>query len=149
MLDDDALGLIVVDVGVVFQRSGLRGPHDLHRMRGQALEFIELAFVELESSDTHLKPQGVPREAAPRGESPRSDGSEGFHAGVRWVVPTGGRTCPDIAPSPSGVMPVPGWAVTDVKNPRGCPLPGVFRCEEYRTPRGCWVHSGDRRRCLK
>jgi hypothetical protein len=28
-LDDDALGLIVVEVGVVLQRSGVLGPHDL------------------------------------------------------------------------------------------------------------------------
>ena len=83
-----------------------------------------------------------------KGESPRSDGSEGFHAGVRWVVHRR-RTYPDIAPPPSGVTPDPRWAETDVKNPRGCPLPGVFRCEEYRTPRGCWVHSEDRRRHLK
>ena len=51
-LDDDALGLVVVEVGVVLQRSGVLGPHNLHRLSGQALELVELAFVELESSDT-------------------------------------------------------------------------------------------------
>jgi hypothetical protein len=29
-LEDDALGLIVVDVDLVLQRSGVLGPHDLH-----------------------------------------------------------------------------------------------------------------------
>ncbi len=52
-LDDDALGLVVVEVGVVLQRSGVLGPHDLHGLSGQPLELLELALVDLESSDTH------------------------------------------------------------------------------------------------
>ena len=51
-LDDDTLGLVVVEVGVVLQRSSVLGPHDLHRLSGQALELVELAFVDLESGDT-------------------------------------------------------------------------------------------------
>src|SRR6266508_4115803 len=51
-LDDDALGLIVVEVGVVLQRAGVLGPHDLHRLSGQALELLELALVKLEPTDT-------------------------------------------------------------------------------------------------
>src|SRR4029453_17708630 len=57
-LDDDALGLIVVEVGVVLQRSGVLGPHDLHRLSGQALELLELALVELEPSDTQKLTHG-------------------------------------------------------------------------------------------
>jgi hypothetical protein len=52
-LDDDALGLIVVEVDVVLQRAGVLGPHDLHAFGGQALVLIELALVNLESSDTN------------------------------------------------------------------------------------------------
>jgi hypothetical protein len=37
----------------VLQRSGVLGPHHHHRLSGQALELVELAFVKLESSDTH------------------------------------------------------------------------------------------------
>jgi hypothetical protein len=48
---DDALGLIVVEVNVVFQCAGVLGPHDLHALSGQALELLELALVKLESSD--------------------------------------------------------------------------------------------------
>ena len=51
-LEDDALGLIVVEVNLVLQRSGVLGPHDLHGLSGQALELLELALVKLESSDT-------------------------------------------------------------------------------------------------
>jgi hypothetical protein len=51
-LEDDALGLIVVEVNVVLQRSSVLGPHDLHGLSGQALELLELALVKLESSDT-------------------------------------------------------------------------------------------------
>jgi hypothetical protein len=51
-LEDDALGLIVVEVDVVLQGSGLLGPHDLHALSGQALELLELALVKLEPSDT-------------------------------------------------------------------------------------------------
>src|SRR4029453_5851767 len=57
-LDDDAFGLIVVEVGVVLQRSGVLGPHDLHRLSGQALELLELALVELEPSDTQKLTHG-------------------------------------------------------------------------------------------
>ena len=59
-LDDDALGLVLVEVGVELQRSGVLGPHDLHRPSGQALVLVELAFVELESSDTRAQPWGPP-----------------------------------------------------------------------------------------
>jgi hypothetical protein len=51
-LEDDALGLIVVDVDAVLQRAGVLGPHDLHASSGQALELLDLALVELGSSDT-------------------------------------------------------------------------------------------------
>jgi hypothetical protein len=47
-----ALGLVVVEIGVVLQRSGVLGPHDLHGLSAQALELVELALVNLESSDT-------------------------------------------------------------------------------------------------
>jgi hypothetical protein len=50
-LEDDALGLIVVEVNVVLQRSGVLGPHDLHTLSGQPLELVELALVKLESSE--------------------------------------------------------------------------------------------------
>ena len=52
-LQDDALGLIVVEVGVVSQRAGVLGLDYLHGPRGQPLELLELALVDLESSDTH------------------------------------------------------------------------------------------------
>jgi hypothetical protein len=51
-LEDDALGLIVAEVNVVLQRSGVLGPNDLHALSGQALEVLELALVKLEPSDT-------------------------------------------------------------------------------------------------
>ena len=51
-LEDDALGLIVVEVDVVLQRSGVLGPHDLQALSGQALELLEFALVELESNDS-------------------------------------------------------------------------------------------------
>src|SRR5690349_5384966 len=50
-LEDDALGLVVVEVNLVLQRAGVRGAHDLHALSGQALELLELALVKLESSD--------------------------------------------------------------------------------------------------
>src|SRR5690349_9201242 len=50
-LEDDALGLIVVEVNVVLHRAGVLGPHDLHALSGQALELLELALVKLELSD--------------------------------------------------------------------------------------------------
>ena len=51
-LEDDALGLIVVEVDLVSQRAGVLRPHDLHGLSGQALELLALALVKLESSDT-------------------------------------------------------------------------------------------------
>src|SRR5215217_1032375 len=51
-LEDDALGLIVVEVSVVLQRAGVLGPHDLHAPSGQALELLELTLVKLEPNDT-------------------------------------------------------------------------------------------------
>ena len=57
-LDDDALGLVVVEVGVVLQRSGVLGPHDLHGLSGQPLELLEFALVNPESSDTHQLTHG-------------------------------------------------------------------------------------------
>jgi hypothetical protein len=51
-LEDDALGLIIVEVGVVLQRACVLGPHDLHGLSGQALELLDLALVKLESNDT-------------------------------------------------------------------------------------------------
>ena len=62
-LDDDALGLVVVEVRVVLQRSSVLGPHELHRLSGQALVLVELAFGNPESSDTqgltHCRPLTV------------------------------------------------------------------------------------------
>src|SRR5712691_6326055 len=52
LLEDDALGLIVVEVNVVLQRACVLSPHDLHGLSGQALELLDLALVKLESSDT-------------------------------------------------------------------------------------------------
>ena len=42
-LEDDALGLVVVEVDVVLQRFGVLGPDDLPGLSGQALELVELA----------------------------------------------------------------------------------------------------------
>jgi hypothetical protein len=50
-LVDDALGLIVVEVDVVLQRSGVLDPHDVHTLSGQSLELLKLALVEPEPSD--------------------------------------------------------------------------------------------------
>ena len=50
-LEDDALGLVVIEVDLVLQRSGVLGPHDLHALSGQAHELLELALVELEPGD--------------------------------------------------------------------------------------------------
>src|SRR6202140_903711 len=50
-LQDDALGLIAVEVDLVSQCSAVPGPRDLHGSSGQALELLELAFLELEPSD--------------------------------------------------------------------------------------------------
>src|SRR5262249_3552269 len=59
-LNDDALGLVVVEEDVVLQRPGVLGPHDLVGLSGQALEFVEPALVEPEPSDaqnlTHSSP---------------------------------------------------------------------------------------------
>jgi hypothetical protein len=40
-------GLIVAQVNLVLQRPGVLGPHDLHGLNGQALEFLELALMNL------------------------------------------------------------------------------------------------------
>jgi hypothetical protein len=73
-LQDDALGLIVVEVDVVLQRAGVLIPHDLHGLSGQALELLELALVKLEPSDTQKLTHGsapqtsrllIPRTATP------------------------------------------------------------------------------------
>jgi hypothetical protein len=40
------------EVGVILQRSGVLGPHELHRLSGQALVFVDLALMDLEPSDT-------------------------------------------------------------------------------------------------
>ena len=50
-LEDDAFRLVVVEVGLVLQRSGVLGPHDRHAQRGQPLELIDLALVEREPND--------------------------------------------------------------------------------------------------
>lgn len=50
-LDDDALRLVVVEVGVVLQRAGVLGADDLHALRGQALELFDVAVVEPEPDD--------------------------------------------------------------------------------------------------
>src|SRR6266545_3208330 len=50
-LEDHALGLVVVEVGLVLQRSSVLRTHDLHALSGQALELFELALVDLEASD--------------------------------------------------------------------------------------------------
>jgi hypothetical protein len=57
-LEDDALGLVVVEVGVVSQGAGVLGLDDLHCLSGQPLELLELALVDLESSDTHKLAHG-------------------------------------------------------------------------------------------
>ncbi len=51
-LVDDALGLIFVEVDLILQRSGVFGPHDVHGLRRQALELLDLPLVKLEPSDT-------------------------------------------------------------------------------------------------
>ena len=51
-LEDDALGLVVIEVDGVLQRASVPGPHDLHALGGQALELLELAPVKLEPTDT-------------------------------------------------------------------------------------------------
>src|SRR6202048_792760 len=51
-LGDHGLGLVVVEVDVVLQRSRVLGPQDLHALSGQALELLNLALVKLEPSDT-------------------------------------------------------------------------------------------------
>jgi hypothetical protein len=44
----------------LLQRSGVLGPHDLHRLSGQAFALLALAFLELESSDTLALSHGAP-----------------------------------------------------------------------------------------
>jgi hypothetical protein len=51
-LEDDALGLTVIEADVVLQCSGVLGPHDVHALSGQALELLDLALVKREPSDT-------------------------------------------------------------------------------------------------
>src|SRR5260370_42059035 len=51
-LEDDALGLIGVEVNGVLQCARVLSPRDLHGLSGQALELLELALVKLESSDS-------------------------------------------------------------------------------------------------
>jgi hypothetical protein len=51
-LVDDALGLIVVEVDLVLQRSGVFRSHDVDGLRGQALEFLDLSLVKLEPRNT-------------------------------------------------------------------------------------------------
>ena len=46
-LEDDAFGLIVVEVNVILQRASVLGPRDLHGLSGQALELLDLALVKL------------------------------------------------------------------------------------------------------
>src|SRR5450755_3854949 len=55
-LEDDALGLIVVEVDLVLQRSGVLGPRDVYGLRGQALKFLDLPLVKRESADTLYLP---------------------------------------------------------------------------------------------
>src|SRR6266571_1348035 len=59
-LVDDALGLIFVEVDLILQRPGVLGPHDVHGLRGQALELLDLPLVKLEPSDTFYLTQ-LPR----------------------------------------------------------------------------------------
>ena len=51
-LEDDALGMIVVEVNVVLQRPGVLGAHDLHALSDQAREISELAIVKLEPTES-------------------------------------------------------------------------------------------------
>jgi hypothetical protein len=51
-LNHDALRLILVEVDVVLQRAGVHGPRDIHGLRGQPLEFLKLALMELDPADT-------------------------------------------------------------------------------------------------
>jgi len=51
-LDDDALGLIAVEVEVVSQGAGVLRPHDVHGLIGQAQVLLALALVTPESCDT-------------------------------------------------------------------------------------------------
>src|SRR5712692_4464456 len=48
----DALGLIFVEVDLILHRPGVPGPHDVHGLRGQALELLDLPLVKLEPIDT-------------------------------------------------------------------------------------------------
>ena len=41
-------GLIVAQVDLVLQRHGVLGPHDVHGLNGQALEFLELVLMKQE-----------------------------------------------------------------------------------------------------
>lgn len=50
-LDDDALGLIFINIDVVLQRSDIFGPYDLPGFNRQALELLEFALMKFEPSD--------------------------------------------------------------------------------------------------
>jgi hypothetical protein len=50
-LDDDALRFVVVEVGVVLQRSRVLGADDLHALHLQALELLDVTVVEPEPDD--------------------------------------------------------------------------------------------------
>ena len=58
-LEDDAFGLVVVEVGVVLQRPGVLRPHDLHASGGQALELLDVAVVKREPDDALQLTHGV------------------------------------------------------------------------------------------
>src|SRR5438093_12018336 len=73
-LDDHALGLIVVEVGVELQRSAVLGPHDLHGLSGQSLVLLDLALVELEASDAYNLTHGSGLHSALLGSSARLSG---------------------------------------------------------------------------
>ena len=50
-LEDDGLGLVVVEVGVVLQRADILGTHNLQALGGETLELIDHAGVEREPND--------------------------------------------------------------------------------------------------
>lgn len=50
-LEDDALGLIFVEISLVLQRPGVLGSHDVHALRRETFELLKGVFVKLEPSD--------------------------------------------------------------------------------------------------
>jgi hypothetical protein len=50
-LENDGLGLVVVEVNLLLQGSGVLGPGDLQALSGHSLELLDLALVKLEPSD--------------------------------------------------------------------------------------------------